>query len=36
MKELAEFDCLDEDLSDQVLTHLRQHLPETTSEPAKS
>ena len=29
MTELTEFDCLDEDLSDQVLAHLRQHLPKT-------
>jgi tRNA dimethylallyltransferase len=28
MKDVAEFDCLAEDLSDQVLAHLRQHLPE--------
>ena len=27
MKGLTEFDCLAEDLSDQVLAHLRQHLP---------
>ena len=27
MKGLKEFDCLAEDLSDQVLAHLRQHLP---------
>ena len=27
MKELTEFDCLAEDLSQQVLAHLRQHLP---------
>ena len=29
MKELTEFDCLAEDLSEQVLAHLRQHLPKT-------
>jgi len=27
MKEVTEFDCLAEDLSAQVLAHLRQHLP---------
>ncbi len=27
MKEVTEFDCLAEDLSEQVLAHLRQHLP---------
>jgi tRNA dimethylallyltransferase len=27
MKEVTEFDCLAGDLSDQVLTHLRKHLP---------
>ena len=28
MKDVTEFDCLAEDLSDQVLAHLRQYLPE--------
>jgi len=27
MKEVTEFDCLAGDLSEQVLAHLRQHLP---------
>jgi tRNA dimethylallyltransferase len=27
MKETTEFDCLAEDLSEQVLAHLRRHLP---------
>jgi len=29
MKETTEFDCLAEDLNEQVLAHLRQHLPKT-------
>ena len=29
MKGVAEFDCLAEDLSEQVLAHLREHLPQT-------
>jgi tRNA dimethylallyltransferase len=32
MKEVTEFDCLAGDLSAQVLAHLRQHLPEQTTE----
>jgi tRNA dimethylallyltransferase len=32
MKEVTEFDCLAEDLSEQVLAHLRQDLPETKTE----
>ena len=28
MKEVTEFDCLAEDLSEQVLAHLREHLPQ--------
>ena len=31
MKEVAEFDCLAEDMSEQVLAHLRQHLPGKTA-----
>jgi tRNA dimethylallyltransferase len=27
MKDLASFDCLAEELSEQVLAHLEQHLP---------
>jgi tRNA dimethylallyltransferase len=32
MKDTTEFDCLAEDLSDQVLAHLRQQLPKTKNE----
>ncbi|MEK7877957.1 MAG: tRNA (adenosine(37)-N6)-dimethylallyltransferase MiaA [Pseudomonadota bacterium] len=32
MKEVTEFDCLADDLSEQVLAHLRQRLPEQTTE----
>jgi len=32
MKDVTEFDCLAEDLSDQVLAHLRQRLPEKTAQ----
>ena len=32
MKDVTEFDCLAGDLSEQVLTHLRRHLPEQTTE----
>ena len=32
MKEVTGFDCLAEDLSEQVLAHLRRHLPETKFE----
>ena len=31
MKEVTEFDCLAEDLSEQVLAHLRQHLPKLSA-----
>ena len=32
MKGVKEFDCLAEDLSDQVLAHLREHLPKQSTE----
>ena len=32
MKEVTEFDCLAEDLSEQVLAHLRRHLPKIKNE----
>jgi len=31
MKEITEFDCLAGDLSEQVLAHLRQHLPDAAT-----